>query len=363
MSEVIREVDLRIALSHLAQSNYATALTGANLGAGKSYRPTAPILPEIQKIYARRGAHVFTGHEFPNQENEIEILRDLQFPLSFTADPFLLAWAGAFCLNKVTSVQEGATTHYTHTIIPSDPLAGSGTRDTKVTSVYFDSGGPDAGRRKAIFPSLAIVAATLNIRKNEPITLSMDLIGSGKEDTATAVTIPALTADVPLLGTNVKIEIGDTGGGLTDYTARFREMTIRFFQEAAADLGYQPVTATPSDGKFRSTLQFRRRGAEINAVIEIDRSSTALRTRWLNRTRSEIKVTQDSGVLAGTGTDNYGFEFRVPDCRFMEIPVNFDAGDGVYAIQIGSEDMYRSSGIGNVPFELKVENIQSSYFA
>lgn len=362
MPEPFRDLDLRLALSHLAQTNYATPLTPANLLAGKSYRPREAAWPEVTRILGREGPQPFTGHEFPIKENELELTRDTRVGLSFTADSFLAAWGPVFVLNKATSVQEGVTGHYTHTIIPSDPIAASGTRGTKVTSMYFEAVGPDAGRRKGIYQSLAVMQATLTMRRREPIILAVDLAGSGQEDVATAVTLPALTSEFILLGTNLKVEVGNQGAGLADLTARFREATLTFTQELLLDQGYIPNAATPASGKFRSDLRFLRRTASLAMAFEVDRSSTDLKDRVLNSTRTEVKITQDSGVVAGTGSKNHGFVFRVPDCRLREAPLNYDGGEALYAVSIPPEQMYPDAGIGAVPFQLVVENTHPTYF-
>lgn len=361
--EIYRETDLRVSMSHKAQTNYATQLAAADLGAsGKSFRPTAGVMPSPVLILAREGPHAFSGTEDALQGNEREMLRDLQFPLSFNLNSWLIGWAAALALGNVSSVQEGATGHYTHTIKRTNPLGASGTRNAKVTSMYFEAVGPDSGRRKAIFPSLAISQFTLTFRRRELITLAMDFIGSGKEDTATAVTLPSLSTEVLLAGTNMKIEIGNQGGGLTDFTERVREATFQVTQELLADLGYIPNAATPSDGKFRSAMRFGRRAGTLTLAIEAARASTDVLTDLLNRQRKEVKITVDSGVVAGTGTANHGFVLRIPDCRFREAPIEFQDSEAVYAVQVPPDAMYEDSGIG-AAFQFTVENDQPSYLA
>ena len=360
--EMIRGGDLRIALSHLAQTNYTTALSAANLGAGVSYAPSAALLPEITRTLAREGAQPFTGHEFPEAAFEHEIQRDLRFSLNFNpVNSYLVGWAGAFALQDVSSVQEGVTGHYTHTLKPSDPLAASGTFQSKVTSVYFDSGGPDAGRRKAIFPSLALTNFTLSGRRGEMIQFSMDLIGSGKEDTSTAVTPPSLSTGTVLSGQNFKVELGDKGGGLTDITDRVSEWNFVCTQGVDEAGGYVPNTTTPADGKFRSRLHIIRRTFSLDLAVFADRANTDIRTRVNGETQSEIKITVDSGVVAGTGTKNHGFVIRIPACRLQEAPLEFDESGAFYRVTVPENQFYKDSAIADSPCTLTVENEQASY--
>ena len=361
-TEVIRSEDLRVAMSHLAQTAYATALTPANLNAGVSFKPAAAVLPELARTLAREGPQAFTGHEFPLASSEQEIQRDLRFSLNFNpVNSYLVGWAAAFALGKVTSVQEGATTHYTHTIVATDPIASGGTFFSKVTSIYLDSGGPDANRHKAIFPSLALLNFGLTGRRGELVQLSMDFMGSGKEDTTTAVTVPTLTSETVLSGQNFKVELGDKGAGLTDITERVSEWNFRCIQATDEAGGYIPQTTTPADGKFRSQLRFIRRQFTLDLVILADRSNTDIRDRVLNATESEVKITVDSGVVAGTGTDNHGFEIRIPACRLREAPLEFDESGAFYRVTVPENQIYLDSAIAASPCQITVENTQVSY--
>ena len=360
--EVIRSEDLRVVLSHKAQTNYIKQLLAADLNGGFCFQPAAALLPEITRTLAREGPQPFTGHEFPVAANEREVQRDLRFSLNFNpVNSFLIGWAAAFALQDVTSVQEGDTGHYTHTIKPSNPLAASGSLQTKVTSLYFDSGAPDAGRRKAVFPSLAFLNFGLTGRPGEDVQLALDFLGSGKEDTATAVTVPALSSQVALNGQNYKVELGDKGGALTDVTERVREWSFRCTQATDEAGGYVPNATTPADGRFRSQLRFVRRTFGLDLVILADRANTDVRDRVLNRTESEIRITVDSGVVAGTGTKNHGFVLRLPAVRLREAPLEFDEMGAFYRVTVPENQVYKDDAIDDSPCTITVENVQASY--
>ena len=363
--EIIRSGDLRVSLSHKAQTNYTTQLAAADLNStgGKSFAPSAALLPEITRTLAREGSQPFTGHEFPEATFEHEIQRDLRFGLNFNpANSYLVGWAAALALQDVTSVEEAtATGHFTHTIKPSDPLASGGSFDSKVTSVYFDSGGPDANRRKAIFPSLALLNFSLSARRSELVQLSTELLGSGKEDASTAVTLPSLTSQVILSGQNFKVELGDKGGGLTDITERVSEWNFQCLQSVDEAGGYIPNATTPADGKFRSQLRFLRRSFSLDLAILADRANTDIADRVKNETQSEVKITLDSGVVAGTGTKNHGFVIRIPACRLREAPLEFDETGAFYRVTVPENQIYKDAAIADSPCTITVENEQATY--
>jgi len=361
---VIHQEDLRIAMSHLAQTVYGTALTAANLLAGKSFRPSGPLLPEIARQFLREGPLGFSGVEFAREETMFEVRRDVRVALAFSPlNSYLAAWGPAFILQGVTSVLEGATGHYTHTIKPS--VAVTSGRQAKVTSIYIEATGPDADRRKAIYPSLAVERFSISARMGDFIQCAIDLLGSGVEDAATAVTLPALSTEVPFSGQNYKFEIGDQGGALTDITELVSEWSLELAQQLAAERGYVPNATTPASGKFRSQMQFTRRTPAFNFRVDIDRATPqtvgSIRQRYMLSTKTEIKVTVDSGVVAGTGAKNHGFEIRIPSCRLMVGDPSFDDMGAFYSVSVPSEKIYLDGAIADSPIKITVENDQVSY--
>ncbi|MFQ5696106.1 MAG: phage tail tube protein, partial [Terriglobia bacterium] len=270
-------------------------------------------------------------------------------------------YLGAFCLANVNSVQEATTTHYTHTIRPRDPLLATG-RQARLTTLYFEATGPDAGRRKAAYPDLTVLSFTLTVRPGEFIALAADFIGSGREDAAAAPTIPALASAFEIDSQQILIELGDQGGALTDISERLRELTITVNQVIDEAGRYRPTGGALANARFAARMPFLRRTASISIALGADRANTDIKDRVLNEQRSHIKITGDSGVLAGTGTVNHKFVFNVPDCRLREAPLEFDDSGAFYRVAIPETSMFPDSGIGNVPFELVVDNTQVSYF-
>lgn len=362
---VIRPEDLRMQMSHLA-STFAAPLSQANLNAGKSWRPVGGVLPEPVQRFARQAAGVaFTGHEYAVQQNEREIQRDVQVSLVFELNSWLAGFAAAFLLDDVASVQEGSTGHYTHTCKPVNLLASGNGMLAKLTDIYFDAGSADANRRKFILLALALQRFSISGRIGGNCQIAMDFLGSGKEDTATAITLAALSTEVLLGGEQWKFERGDTGGALTDITDRIREWTFECVNEIDAERGYTPNVATLADAKYRRQFRVLRRRFSLSWTEEVDRAQQVAaggpRARALARTRTETKITIDSGVQAGTGTDNHGMEIRIPDHRLPVVDPQIGADGAVLPITVPMELMYPDAGIGNVPLVVTVENDQASY--
>jgi len=366
--EVIRSEDLRAQFTHIAQGTYpgVTATNQTNLNAGKSFRPKSATIGEISVVRAEEGAMAFTGHEWPDGAGERHILRDCNMSLPFAMNSWLVGLAAALFASQVTSVQEGATGHYTHTSRPTNPLAGSGVRQVKVIPVYIDTGSADAGRIKRLYPSMALAGFSVSSRRGEMIQMAMDLVGSGKYDEATAITLVALSSQVLFSGQAMKVEYGAKGGALTDITERIREVSLRFTQNLALPEGYVPNATTPADGKFRSMLWFTSRQASIQMGLFVNRANRDLIDDMLSLTneqqaRKELKFTFDSGIVAGTGTSNHKLTVRFPDVRISETPVGFEDNGAVYSVGVSENQVYRDVAVADSPFTIITDNDFASY--
>lgn len=353
--EVIAGEDCRFVFSHLKQSAYGTRLTDGNLGSGKSVRLNTATMGDISITRAQEGPRPFTGSEF-NFGDERENVRDSAFSLALPANSLMLPWAAAFLLGSVASVQEGATTHYTHTIRPNNPLAVGQGRQALVTTIYLDTNGPDSGRLKRALPALAFSGLTLSWSRREVMSMAVDLVGSGAEDTAAAVTIPALTSVVDFTAGDVVTTYGDKGGALTDVSERFRDCSIRVNQQLALDEGYYP-----GSGKYRGRLWFIRRTFSIEMALWANRANRDFLDDMLNLTRKELKFTIDSGVVAGTGTVNHKAVIRFPDVRITESPMAFEDAGATWNVRVSENQVYKDAAVADSPVTFTCDNTQASY--
>lgn len=350
--------DARIVVSHKEQTAYGTELVDADIDAGFSFRLNAADMGNISVVRAEEGPKPFTGHEWPTGDDERDIIRDSSLSIALPLNSFMAGWAGALLLGKIASVQEGVTGRYTHTINPTDPLAASGVRQAKVTSIYLDSGSVDASRLRRKLFDLALSDVTISGRIREIVQLAINLIGSGQENITPTIVIPAQTAAVQFSGQSVKVEYGNKGGGLTDITERVREYSLRFIQNLLSDDGY-----TPGSGKFRDRIEFVDRQGSIDLALFASRANRDLLDDMLNLTRKELKFTFDSGVLAGSSTTNHLVVCRYPDVRISESPLSVDAAGGAYAVRVAENQINRDIAVAATPFEIVVDNTQATYLS
>lgn len=355
--EVIRGEDCRIVLSHLKQSAYGTRLTDGNLDSGKSIRLNTAVLGEIQLQRAAEGPRPMQGDEFNRGDRERDIARDSGIALALDADSWMAAWAATFLLGSISSVQEGATTHYTHTIRPTDPLASGQVRQALVTSIYVDSNGPDSGRLRRVLQDLAIASLTISGASRQMVQMAVELIGSGQEVKDPTISIPTLASLQDFSGQGVTLEYGNKGAGLTDISERLREWSVRLNQNLAADHGYYP-----GSGKYRGRIWFVNRTFSIDLALWANRANRDLMDDMLDMTRKEIKLTIDSGVLAGTSsTTNHQIIIRFPDVRLSEAPLSVENEGSIYGTRVAENQVYKDTSIADSPVTVTVDNDQVSY--
>src|SRR5260370_21369576 len=103
MSIPSRMQDRVLVLSKLKQTNYATILTDVNLQGGKRISPESAFFGQPMVTRWSDMNLSMKGHPYATQVQEIQ--RDLNESLVLTGDSWLLAWAFAFALGKVTSSQ------------------------------------------------------------------------------------------------------------------------------------------------------------------------------------------------------------------------------------------------------------------
>lgn len=356
--EVLLGEDIIVIASPKVQTVHGTRLTDSDIEAGKRVRLNTATLGDLSIARTPGTPRAGSRTEFPVADNEKVTGHDSALTFAMDCESFMLGYGLSHIFQDVDSVQEGATTHYTHTMAASDPLAVSGTRASFITSVYLDSGGPDAGRLVRVLPDLAISGVSLSGRGKDIVSLAVEHVGSGLEVSNPAIDpMPALPTQVLFANDGVKLEYGDRGGSLTDISERLSEWSLRFNKVLALDSRYYP-----GSGLYGKRLWFLRRTFSIDLALFVSRANRDLVDDMLNRTRKEIKVTIDSGVLAGTSTGtNHKLVARYPDVRIGESPIQFNADGAVYGVRVAEDQIYKDSTIAASPCTVTLDNDTTAY--
>jgi hypothetical protein len=292
--EVLMGTDIIFVASHKVQSAYGTRLANADFQTtvGKRLLLNTATLGDVRPSRSPGTPRAGSRTEHPIANVEKVTGHDSSLSLAMDCDSMSLGLFLAHIFQDCDSTQEGATTHYTHVMQCTDPLAVSGSRVSLVTSAYLDAGNSEAGRLQRILQDLAVTGVTISGRGKDIVSQAVDMIGSGREVTDQAIT-PSSLADVQEFANDgVKLEYGNKGGSLTDISDRLDTWSLRFNKQLASDQGYYP-----GSGLYRGRLWFIRRSFSIELGIYVNRANRDLIDDMKNRTEKEIKVTIDSGYL------------------------------------------------------------------
>ncbi len=354
--QVIMGTDIRMILTHKKQSAYGTHIPHAEFETGRSIRVNTATVGDVTVLRSPGTPRAGGRTEFPVADNELKVAQDSRLSLAMDCDSHMIAWALAFLMGGVVSVQEGATTHWTHTITCTNPLTASG-RNALVTSAYLDTGGPDVTRLIRILRDLAVQSVTVSGRGKDVCSLAIETIGSGAEEVDETLTpFPDLATIYLFANNGVKWEIGPKGGALVEMQERLVEWSLRFNQELALDQGYYP-----GSGYYRGRLWFIRRSFSIDFSMYANRLNCDFIDYMLDRPLEEIKVTVDSGTVAGTGTGNHKMTFRYPSVRVTEAPMTFNPEGAVYPVRVAEDQVYYDSAIAASPCTVVVDNTTAAY--
>lgn len=358
--EVIMGEDCIFVVSTKVQSAFGTRLTDLVLEAGRRINLNTATMGDTSIIRAGGGPKPGSRTEHCVAANERIVGHDSRLSLAMDCDSFMVGWALSHIFQDVTSTQEGTTGHYEHVMICSDPLAAGVGRSSEITSVYLDTGGPDATRLLRVLPDLAVASVTLSGRGKDIVSLAVELPGSGLEVYAAVdVTPPAYASVIALFANDgFKLEYGDRGGALVDISERLDEWSLRFNKVLALDQGYYP-----GSGYYRKRLWFLRRTFSIELALFADRASRDLIDDMVDQTRKEVQITIDSGILAGAApsTSNHKFIARYPDVRITESPLNFRPEGAAYQVRVAEDQVFLDADDADSPCTVTLDNDIAAY--
>jgi hypothetical protein len=353
--EVIMGTDCIFEISTAVQAAFGTRLADAYFESagtgGRRIRLNTATLGEFGVVRAGGGPKPGSRTEHPVASNERIVGHDSSLSLNMDADSFVVGWALSHIFQDVSSGSAGTNGIVQHEMHCSDPLLATtsgGGRSSVITSVYLDSGGPDAGRLQRVMADMAIQAATLSGKGKDIVTLAVEMPGSGLIATDPTITPIDLPAQTLLANDNFKLEYGTRGGSLTDISERVDTWSLRFNKVLALDQGYYP-----GSGYYRKRLWFLRRTFSIELALYADRASADLVTDLINQTREEIQITLQNGL--------HKLVLRYPDVRITESPVQFREEGAVYPVRVAEDQVFYDSEDADSPCTATLDNDVAAY--
>lgn len=347
MSIPSRMQDRILVLSKLKQSAWGTLVSDANLQAGKRWAPNEPVFAEPIPAFWTNRHQSMKGHDYATERREVE--RNVSFGMSFDADTWLLGWAFAFGMGKVTSVLLGGGPGYKHTFKPLDPSADG--KDLPVTTIYREWANVAAAKGR--LHACGVRNVELTFPPSGVVQLAVEVIGSGQETTGALASPPAIPS-LNLLHSNDMLFQFGAQGAPGDVSAEIVRGSVRFGFTWSPD---EENRRAPGGSLYASRLWVGQPQPTLSFQRFVDDADATAETEWLAGTKREVKVTVAGAVIAGP--DKHQIVIR----GLAVVPEGIRKGrvndKTIYEYTIGP-DHWLKEGSNDV-VTVEVQNTETSY--
>lgn len=254
-SQRTHEVQWAMSLTN-RQSAYGTPIADAALTAATLFQ--GPDLAEHTPEMLSDAEAAGKGHEWATTQ-EIERW-STGLRREFDLSSLTAGWVGAFGLGAVTSVQQGATAAFLHTMTPLSPAVSTQLPSTTIVERL------DSGNRHR-YQDLVVSDFEISGEGKDRLKLAVNFVGSGRR-TASVLAMPALTAASFLRMSGVSLRVGPPGAEV-EVAARLRKFAFGWDNALLADDGY-----FPGSGLFRGRCEYGTRKATLSMSLMMDGTAT-----------------------------------------------------------------------------------------
>jgi hypothetical protein len=345
-----RMEDRPLILSKLKQTSYATILADANLQAGKRFSPEQAMFgqPDIRRWTNR--ALSMQGHDYATQTQEVE--RGLADSFSMPGDSWILAWAFAFAMGKVTSSQPNvgsAPTAWQHVIRAQDPSADG--KDLPVTTIYSEAANTANLQRR--LRSMCVKGVTLEFPASAPLKVMVSLEGSGQITTGLLASQPALATLVPLMSNDMVFKYG-TQAAPTDISSEIVSGSVKFSFTWNVD---DANSRAPGGGLFKSRAWLNSPDISLEFQRFVDDAASTPNDDWLADTIKEVLINVNGPLIAAS--EFHGITIRGLAVIPQAVKLGQAGNKSVYQYSIGP-DHWLKQGAADVVL-VTCENLETSF--
>ena len=339
-----RQYGFKWAFALTKQTAYGTAIVDGSLV--KAAFIKGPDLAVITPRLIRDNSQYGRGDEW-SRGQEVESW-DVALKRNFDITSLL---AGLFCgfgLGAVATTQPdagGNPTVYDHDFTPQ--VASTSVQLPAITLV--EEPVANTGIKKKIH-DLVVSSFEISGAGVDRLQISADLKGSGNQANST-LSMPAITAAKFLRWKDVKFELGNQGGALTDLSSRLKSFRFKYDNKTLDEDGYYP-----GSGLYRGRHEFGDREIELDFDL-LQATDGAELDRLINSTNSAIKITAEGETI--TGIYKHKLIIDLPDLHFRTVERKYV--DGKLAYGVACNIHYDDTGGVLYPVKLSVRNDQSAY--
>ena len=228
--------------------------------------------------------------------------------LNYHLEAWLAAWVGAFGLGKITSA--GPTdSAYTHTCLRS--LRSDDNGQLPWTTIVEENDSDDWYRN-----DIVVGGFELSGQIGQRPTLKIDVVGSGKEEDASAFSTPAFATANLLKLTGLQFQFG-VAGALVDLSSRLR--TFKISHNNNLDVGN---SRSPGCGLYAAQCLY---GDQRPASLEftVIRSGVTELTQLKAATQLQAVFTFTGGLI-GAGATAHSLTITFTALKIEDVDITFD---------------------------------------
>jgi hypothetical protein len=272
------------------------------------------------------------GHPYATSQRKVAASTSLQRTLEL--DSVFAGWAPAFCMGSVTTTQPNPTNNpsaYNHLIKWSN-LAAS--KAMPFTTIHEK---PWSGLARKL-PDLVVSSFSLSGRGQDPVQMSIQMLGSGRATDA-PLTPPATAAASYLDGSGAVIRLGSSGSTV-DISSRVVDWSVT-------------VQANPdeSNGRYPSSGLYVGRwwyGAKRTAVPEltllVNQSDTDILDLFRNDTAQELQINIGGATITSGQSETYRMDMLWPEIHFAAADDTLADGKLALRMSVGEDGVFQKSG-------------------
>lgn len=290
------------------------------------------------------------GHEWRGTKRAIRNW-DARLSRTRTLETRIAGWLAGFGLGSVSTADNGDGS-YLHTFTPQ-----ALTTSPQLPSTTIIEHQPDEGIKRrmagAVVDNFSISGSPL-----EWLQCSYEMIGSGRVDESSSLTMPSEATVVPLKWTALNtFNFGDepSPGNVLD---RVRTFSFSWSNNLLADRGYVCGATEVNSGPIRSKCEIGvRTDTSFQLTLDAEFGATTEYANFIADDLQEIEVIARGSLISGS---NY-HEVRIwlPECHIDECGSGWDGPVKVYNFNV----VPRYSSSNTWPVRIQVQNTQSAYLA
>ncbi len=289
------------------------------------------------------------GKGHPYATSHRKVAQSTALTRTLELNDIFAGWAAAFAMGSVTTTQPNAGNNpsvYDHLIRWSD-LAVS--KAMPFTTIHEQ---PWAGLARKL-PDLVVASFTLNGRGQDPVQLSIQMLGSGRSSDV-ALPAPPLSTPSDLDNGGTLIRLG-ASGATVDISNRVAEWSVA-------------VQANPDEasGRFPSSGLYVGRwwyGPKRTAIPEltlfVNRSDTDILDLFRDDTAQELQINITGAVITNGQPEVYRMDMLWPEIHFTAAEDVVLDNKVAFRMTTGEDGVFQKAG--SEYFQVTVTNTTAAY--